>query len=102
VGNDVRNDAIKEIYVELYRLINEPIPQAELDLVKNYLVGSFQRSLDGPFSLADRFKGLILHNLDYNYFDRYLETLATIKPEDIAEMAVKHLHPDSMTEIIAG
>lgn len=102
VGNDVRNEAIKEIYVELNRLINDPVPQTELNLVKNYLIGSFQRSLDGPFSLADRFKGLILHNLDYTYFDRYLETLGTIKPEDVAEMAAKHLQPDSMTEIIAG
>ena len=78
------------------------MPASELRLVKNYLIGSFQRSLDGPFSLSDRFRGLHLFNLGYDYLDDYLKLLHTITPEKVLEIAFHHLKPDTMTEIIAG
>lgn len=102
VGTDVCNATVTEVHKELMRLINEPISKEELSLVKNYLLGSFLRSLDGPFSLADRFKGLVLHNLNYDFLEDYLHLLHTINPEKILEISGKHLHPDSMTEVIAG
>ena len=102
VGSQVCDDAIKEIYFELNRLIHDPVPVAELNLVKNYLIGAFQRSLDGPFSIADRFKGLILHDLDYSYLNNYLTVLAELTPSEINELAQKHLQPASMSEIVAG
>ncbi|MBL0340504.1 MAG: insulinase family protein [Bacteroidetes bacterium] len=102
VGSDVCHEAIKEIYKELHRLANEPVPEVELDLVKKYLAGSFLRSLDGPFALSDRFKGLILHDLDYEFLNRYLEAINSINPLKIMEITDKHLRPESMTEVIAG
>lgn len=102
VGTDVCTATITEVHKELMRLINEPVSHEELALVKNYLLGSFLRSLDGPFSLADRFKGLILHNLDYEFLENYLRLLHTITPENIMEISGKHLHPESMTEVVAG
>ena len=102
VGMDVRNAALQEIYFELKRMATEPVPEAELSLVRNYLVGAFQRSLDGPFSLSDRFRGLHLFNLDYDYLDSYLQLVQTITPEKVMEISARHLQPDSMTEIVAG
>jgi zinc protease len=102
VGNEVREAAITEIYKELHRLAIEPVPEAELHLVKNYLIGAFQRSIDGPFALADRFRGLQLFNLGYEYLENYLLLLNTITPEMVMELAKTHLQPDSMTEVIAG
>jgi predicted Zn-dependent peptidase len=102
VGKEVLEPAIHEIFHELDRLCKEPVPVDELELVKNYLVGAFQRSLDGPFSLADRFKGLRLWNLDYGYLDAYLETVKTCRPESIMELAFKYLRPESMTLVTAG
>ncbi len=102
VGTAVRDAAIIEIYKELHRLTVEPVPNTELLLVKNYLIGSFQRSLDGPFTLADRFRGIHQFGLTYDYLDNYLQLLHTITPEKVMEVANMHLQPDSMTEIIAG
>lgn len=102
VGTDVREAAVAEIYKELHRLTKEPVSAAELRLVKNYLIGAFQRSLDGPFALADRFRSLHLFKLDYNYLDSYLRLIHSITPEKVMEIAFTHLQPDSMNEIIAG
>ncbi|HMT29527.1 MAG TPA: pitrilysin family protein [Bacteroidia bacterium] len=102
VGTEVYEATITEIYKELQRLIDEPVGEEELSLVKSYLTGSFLRSLDGPFSLADRFKGLILHGLDYDFLEKYLGLLHTMTPAQITEVAGKHLKPESMTEIVVG
>lgn len=101
-GTAVRDAAITEIYKELHRLTVEPVSDTELLLVKNYLIGSFQRSLDGPFALADRFRGIHLFGLTYDYLDNYLQLLQSITPEKVMEVANKHLQPESMTEIIVG
>ena len=102
VGNDVREAAIKEIYHELRRLSEEPVSQEELNLVRNYLTGAFQRSIDGPFALADRFKSLYLYGLDYDYVDNYLALLRDIQPQKIMKAVEEHLRPETMTEIISG
>jgi len=102
VGKNVLDDAVNEIYYEIDRLIKEPVPEKELLLVKNYLAGAFQRSLDGPFELAERFKGLHLYNLNYDYFDKYLHLLNEITSEEIMSVTAKYLQPSSMTQVIAG
>ncbi|MBP7168220.1 MAG: insulinase family protein [Bacteroidia bacterium] len=102
VGADVREAAIKEIYFELHRLREEDVPLDELNLVKNYLVGSFQRSIDGPFAQADRHKILCLNNLDTGYYENYLRTIKNVTPNDIRACAEKYLQEDQLTEIVAG
>src|SRR3546814_9009489 len=43
VGVDVSEKALQEIYHELIRLQDEPIPEEELQLVRNYMLGSLDR-----------------------------------------------------------
>jgi predicted Zn-dependent peptidase len=102
VGKDVCASAVEEIYKELTRLAHEPIPDAEINLVRNYLLGEFQRNLDGPFALADRFKNLKLYGLGYDYLNNYLDYLNNFSAQDVTEMAQKYLSPIEMTEIVAG
>lgn len=53
VGTEVTQDALREIYTEIERLRAEPMPEGELSLVKNIMVGEMMRILDGPFGIAD-------------------------------------------------
>lgn len=102
VGAQVVEPALKEIYFELQRLCDEQVPEEELNLVKNYMTGVFQRSIDGPFALADRYKGLRLWELEYDYLDRYLNLIREIDPGTIQKLATTYLHPDMMNEVVAG
>lgn len=102
VGKDVCASALEEIYKELSRLAQDPIPAAEINLVRNYLLGEFQRNLDGPFALADRFKNLKLYGLGYDYLNNYLDYLNNFSAQNVTEMAQKYLSPSEMTEIVAG
>ena len=102
VGADVREAAVKEIYHEITRLREEEIPTEELKLVKNYLIGSFQRSIDSPFSLADRHKMLCLNNLNSNHLSDYLKRINTVQPADLLKCANQYLQAADLTEIIVG
>lgn len=102
VGKDVCDAAVGEIYNELSRLSNDPPNQEELQVVKNYLLGEFQRSLDGPFALADRFKSLHLHGLEYDYLNKYLDILNSFSSKQLVEMASKYFNSNEFVEVIAG
>ncbi len=102
VGGDVCADAVKEIHIELNRLTTELIPVEELNLVKSYLTGSFQRSIDGPFSLSDRYKTLVLNGLELNHYYSYLETLKNVSSDDLLQTAHHYLKVIHMTEVIIG
>jgi len=102
VGVAVCKDALREIYAEIARLRNELVEANELDLVKNYMIGSFLRSADGPFSLADKFKGIYDYSLDYQYYDRYFQKIKTITPKEIQELANTYFQEQELTELVVG
>lgn len=102
VGVDVCSKALDEIYHELERLRKEPIPEEEMSLVRNYLLGAFLRSVDGPFALADKFKSIMEYGLGYDYFEQFLHTVRTITPDELQGLAQKYLDPNDMTELVVG
>lgn len=102
VGVDVCKNAIKEIYFEMDRLRNELIPEDELQLVKNYLLGTFLRSVDGPFAMAERFKGILEYDLTYDYFDRYIATIKGVSASQLRDLANTYFDKESMIELVAG
>jgi zinc protease len=102
VGNEVCEKAIVEIYKEIEILKQELIPQQELELVKSYLLGSFLKSLDGPFALSDRFKAVHFLGLNYKYYEKYIETIETVTNRDLIETANQYLNKDSFVEVVVG
>jgi len=102
VGADVCQAAVTEIEKEINILKTEPVPHEELALVKNYLLGSLLGSLENVFSHADKFKNLYFAGLDYDYYDRYTETVKTITSDDLLALANKYLDFDKFYKVIVG
>ena len=102
VGVDVCKDALNEIYFEMNRLREELVSENELQLVKNYLLGTFLRSVDGPFAMAEKFKGIMEYNLDYDYFDNYIATIRSISASKLRNLANTYLDKNSMIELVVG
>ncbi|HEY8388717.1 MAG TPA: pitrilysin family protein [Parasegetibacter sp.] len=99
-GRDVAQATLKEIYHEMNELREEPVDQEELSLVKNYMIGTILGSLDGPFQIIGRWKNLILHGMDENYFYESLNTIREISAEEIHGLAIKYLDPDLFYEVV--
>ncbi len=99
-GRDVGEAAIGEVYNEMARLRNEPVDGEELMLVKNFMMGSIQGDLDGPFQLIARWKNIILNELDEDFFDRYISNIKTITAAELQETANKYLLPEDFYELM--
>jgi predicted Zn-dependent peptidase len=99
-GRDVAEATITEVYKEMALLRNEIIDTEELDLVRNYMIGSLLGDLDGPFQIMARWKNYILNNLDANYFYNSLEIVRTVTAEELQELAQKYLQPEDFYELL--
>lgn len=102
VGAEVCQNALDEIYKEVKLLQAEQITVEELDLVKNYMLGSILGSLENAFSHADKFKSLHLYNLDYSYYSNHIKNIKSITQERLQEVAQKYLSVDDFYEIVVG
>jgi predicted Zn-dependent peptidase len=102
VGTEVTNLAIAEIYKEIERLRTELVDDSELELVKNYLLGTFLRSTDGAFALAQKFTGIYFYNLGYDYYQKYFDTIKNITAQEIMDLANKYLQENDLLELVVG
>ncbi len=100
VGVDVADATLKEIYHEINRLQQEQVGGEELELVQNYLRGRWLAAMDGPFKIASLYRGIILYDLEYDYFYNMIETINTISPAQLQDVAQRYLGRDMMHEIV--
>jgi len=102
VGTEVCNNALREIEKEIDLLKTELVADQELDLVRNYMLGSMLGSLENAFSHADKFKNVYFSGLDHNYYENYIKTVKTITSQDLKDLAGKYLNTDNFTKVIVG
>lgn len=102
VGVDVTNATLKEIYKEIGRLTVEEIADNELNTLRNYMLGSFMRSLDGPFALTSRAKSLIGYDLNFSYYQQYVDELRGITSAKLLALAKKYFAPQNFSEVVVG
>ena len=91
-----------EIYKEIKLLREELVDEEELATVKNYILGQFLRSVDGPFALAEKFKAIKEFGLDYSYYDNYFKSVQTVTAKELQDLANKYLQQDDLIECVAG
>ena len=99
-GRDVCEATIDEVYKEMTRLCEEPVPESELFLVRNFMMGTILGDLDGPFQIIARWKNYMLNNLTEAYFYDSIENIKTITAEELLHLANKYLQPESFYELI--
>lgn len=102
VGTDVCTSALTEIEKEINILKTELVAEEELDLVRNYMLGSMLGSLENAFSHADKFKNIYFSGLDYSYYDKYIHKVKTITAEELKAIASTYLNWDAMTKVVVG
>jgi len=100
VGKNVADPAIKEIYKELEILNDKKVCEAELQLVKNYLLGNLLGDLDGPFNIIQRWKSLLLNGHTIENFDRNISIFKNVTPEELLKLTHLYFHPESFYEVV--
>jgi predicted Zn-dependent peptidase len=94
--------ALDEIFLEINKLRTQAVGESELQLVKNYIYGTFLRNFDGPFALAERFRSARDFGLGFDYYKKSLDEILVVNPDDLIETAKKYLDPDYLIKLIVG
>jgi predicted Zn-dependent peptidase len=102
VGADVTSATLSEIYSEIKTLREKLVDEHELETVRNYILGNFLRSVDGPFALADKFKSIWEYGLQYSYFEDYFKAVKSVTPAELRDLANKYLQEQDLIECVAG
>lgn len=99
-GRDVCEATVSEVYKEMEILCNELVDEEELDLVRNYMIGSLLGDLDGPFQIIARWKNYILNGLTDEYFYSSIRTVQSVTAEELQFLAKKYLNPEEFYELV--
>lgn len=102
VGKDVTQSAIDEIYKELFKLYHEPVPEEELEVVKNYILGNFIKSIDGAFNQSEKIKNIVLRGLDSEFYKKHIRRIMDTTDEDVIEVMNKYLNKKDLVELVVG
>lgn len=107
VSADVANENLgavrREIDNEIDKLLQEPVPTAELDVVRAFLAGSIAMELDGPFGHGFRHRSALIKGYDPEPLLRNLdEAVRGISPVELQDLAQKYLSKGDDFEVILG
>ncbi|MBL7766106.1 MAG: insulinase family protein [Chitinophagaceae bacterium] len=99
-GKDVCEATVAEIYLEMKRLREEAIPEDELLLVKNYLLGNLLGDLDGSFQIIQRWKNLILNDFTGERFQANIKIYKSVSTDELMALAQTYYQPDRFYELV--
>ncbi|MBA2499723.1 MAG: insulinase family protein [Chitinophagaceae bacterium] len=102
VRNEKTDSAIGQFLSEFNRIRKEEIPIDEVSRMKNYLSGSFARSLENPATIANFALNIARNKLPQNYYQDYLKNLSSVTPATVKQMAGKFVLPGQMYIVVVG
>ena len=102
VRNEKTDSSIQEFLNEFKRIKKEAVGTDELTTVKNYLNGSFARSLESPNTIARFALNVARYNLPKDYYQNYLSNLAAVNIGAVQQMANKYVMPNNLYIVIVG
>lgn len=101
-ANEYVAPLIEEVYRELERLCNEPIPMSEVELVRNYIMGELCREYEGMSAKSEVFINAWLSGVGFDDVNAYLDTVLSVTPDELQHLARRYFVKENMIEIIAG
>ncbi|MBL7776476.1 MAG: insulinase family protein [Saprospiraceae bacterium] len=102
VRNAVTDSSVIEFNKELLRLRTEKVTDADLQMVKNVMIGQFSRSLEQPGTIANFALNIVRYKLPADYYEQYLAKLQAVSAETVMAMAQKYLQPDRAHILVVG
>ena len=102
VRNEVTDSAIVQFMIELNKMRDTDVTDEELTLAKNYIAGSFARSLESPQTVAGFALSTARYDLPEDYYSTYLKKLEAVDVAAVRAMANKYIQPENAHIIVVG
>ena len=102
VTTAVTGPSLKEIFSEINRLQKEAPAEAELKGIQDYIAGLFILQNSSRQGIINQLAFADLHNLGDDYLETYVKKIYAVTPEQVQQMAEKHLTTDKMMIVVVG
>ena len=86
----------------MIKIRTEQITEEELQNTKNYLTGSFSRSLEDPQTIANFALNIERYNLPKDFYKNYLTSLNSLTVDDIYNAANQMIKPNNAHVVVVG
>lgn len=101
-ANEYVEPLIAEVYGEIDRLQNDLVPDDELTMVRNYMLGDMCRTYESVLSLNDAWIFVHTSGVADTYFDDAVEAVRTATPDEIRSLACRYFCKERLKEVVSG
>ncbi len=103
VETPVTVDAVADALAELSAIRGaRPATPHELTLAKATLTRGYPRNFETAQQVGRSVAQLALYDLPDDYFATFTPRVSAVSPDEVTQVAERHLHPDQLTTLIVG
>ena len=95
-------EVIGEVHREMLRLQSELIPDDELRMVRNYMIGEICRNYESAFSLTDAYIFMEHLGLPLTHLEQTIDAIRTTDAPRLQQLAQRYLRPDMLHTVVVG
>lgn len=94
--------AVSEMLMEMRRLMDDLVDDAELRRAKDALMLSLPRIFETPSGIASRLATLEAYDLPRDWWDRFPAAVEAVTADEVRRIARAHFDPDGLVRIVVG
>jgi zinc protease len=94
--------SLKEIFSEVTHMQKEPVTDAELKGIQNYLSGIFVIQNSSRGALIGQLQNVDFQGLGENYLKTYVAKVNAVTPAVVQRMTQDYIKPEEMTIVVVG
>jgi zinc protease len=102
VNTEVTVPAVADFLVELDRIRESPVDDAELRAARDYLVGVFPLRFETPGPIVGALSGLFVHDLPDDELARYRPAIESVTADEVLAVARKRIDVDRAAVVLVG
>jgi len=96
------SDTIRQVGIEMRRLAQEPVPEAELQNVRRYISGNDSREYEPTFRFPNKLISLMAAHCSLDDIRREADLMCHASQADLMRVASQYLNPDDCVCCVAG
>ena len=106
IGSETSSENVEELIDEIFKemdiLKSELVPEEELLMLRNYIIGNMMTMVDGAFNAGEVLRSYLADGLSFDLFGELLEKVKTISAEELRELARTYFDQERLHQIIVG
>ena len=102
VRNEVADSAMAEMLRLISQLRDEPVNDTDLRMAKEFIAGSFPRSIETSQNVANQIASEILLGRGPEYVENYAARVAAVTAADVQRVARQYLNPAALQFVVVG